>query len=101
MAQRYQNIKNLINEDDRQYISNPGYPDIPETEDDTYLITSEGDRYDLLARSFYGDVGLWWIIASANNSSGDGLAIQPGIQIRIPANKDEVLATYEEFNRVR
>ena len=101
MSQRYRNIKTLTNEDGRSYITNPVYPDIPETEDDTYLITSEGDRYDLLAQSFYGDVGLWWVIASANNSTRDGLYIQPGVQIRIPANKDQVLTNYIDFNRVR
>lgn len=101
MAQRYQNITKFLNPQGRRYVTNPMYPVIPQTEDDIYIISSDGDRYDLLANSFYNDPKLWWIIASANNATVDNLAIQPGLQIRIPANKDRCLALYNSYNELR
>lgn len=101
MAHRYRNIQTFVSEDDRRYVTNPMYPYIPETEEDTYIITSNGDRYDLLADSFYNDPKLWWIIASANNATADNLAIDPGVQIRIPANKERCLALYNNYNKLR
>lgn len=101
MYNRYKNIKRFTNDEEVPYISNPIYPDIPETEDDTYLISTEGDRYDLLAQSFYGDSTYWWIIASANNSAKDNLTLTPGQQIRVPANKDAIIAQYERLNKNR
>ena len=101
MYNRYKNIKRFTNDEEVPYITNPIYPDIPETEDDTYLISTEGDRYDLLAQSFYGDSTYWWIIASANNSTKDNLTLTPGQQIRVPANKDVIIAQYERLNQNR
>ena len=43
------------------------YPPIPLSIDDIYVITSEGDRLDLLANLFYKNVDYWWIIVNANN----------------------------------
>lgn len=102
MVNRYRNIKRSRDGNGIPYINNPIYPDIPETEDDVYIITSETDRYDLLASRFYGDSSLWWIIPAANKTtSRDTIYPTPGIQLRIPANKDDVIARYESLNRVR
>ena len=60
------------------------YPDIPISDADRYIISREGDRLDLLAQSFMGDVRAWWIIAEANNIGKGTLQIPPGVQIRIP-----------------
>ena len=59
------------------------YSSIPETDDDIYVITQEGDRLDLLANQFYGDVGLWWYIAKANKLTL--MTLDAGITLRIPA----------------
>jgi hypothetical protein len=99
MSHRYQNIPVYINDDGRNYRTNPLYPEVPPTEDDTYIITNVGDRYDILALKFYGDVNLWWIIPASNTSTKDNLAIEPGIQLRIPADKNEALRLYELLNR--
>ena len=63
------NIKKSRDVNGIPYINNPIYPDIPETEDDVYIITSDTDRYDLLASRFYGDSSLWWIIPAANKTT--------------------------------
>ena len=101
MADRYRDIKELTSEDGSKYRTNSIYPTIPETEDDIYVITTGGDRYDTLARQFYGDSSLWWVIASANNSKKDGLIVEQGVQLRIPANPGNILSLYEEFNENR
>ena len=60
------------------------YSAIPETDDDIWLITQLGDRLDILAHQFYGDVTLWWYIAKANGLSD--LRVDAGISIRIPGS---------------
>lgn len=78
------------------------YPDLPAHPDDIYLISTTGDRFDVLASEFYQDSSLWWIIASANPSiSRDTLNITPGVQIRIPFDKVRILNLYSQVNTDR
>jgi len=97
MLLRYKNIENLKTSKGRRYIKNAIYPEVPLSEDDIYVITTGGDRYDTLALQFYKDSSLWWIIASANVSKTDGLIVEPGVQLRIPADPSSVI---EQFNTV-
>ena len=60
------------------------YSSIPKSDDDIYVITQEGDRLDLLAHQFYGDVSLWWYIARANNVFT--FNVPENIQLRIPGS---------------
>lgn len=101
MANRYRNITQYKTEEGRRYLRTPIYPEIPVGEEDIYVITTGGDRYDTLALQFYGDSSLWWIIASANVSKRDGLIVEPGVQLRIPADKDQALRLYSEANENR
>lgn len=101
MANRYRDIKRSRTSDQIQYVTNVIYPEIPLSEEDYYVISTGGDRYDTLAQQFYSDNTLWWIIASANNSERGSLAVQPGVQLRIPANKDRILQLYNQVNRTR
>lgn len=98
---RYSNIKQFKTEDGKRYLNNPIYPFIPPTEDDLYVITTGGDRYDALAQQFYGDYRLWWIIASANNSKKSSFFVEPGVQLRIPADKNTALELFREINEKR
>jgi hypothetical protein len=96
---RYQNIAITKYQDiGSQYYLNNIYPEIPLSNDDDYVITVLGDRLDLLAYDFYNDETLWWIIASANSLPGDSLYLEPGIQIRIPANYAAVLNSFKQLN---
>ena len=36
------------------------YSFIPESDNDIWVITQNGDRLDNLAHQFYGDSNLWW-----------------------------------------
>ena len=61
------------------------YSSIPESDNDIYVITQDGDRLDLLAHQYFGDVNLWWYIAKANGLSF--MTIPVGTSLRIPATK--------------
>ena len=102
MASRYQNIQITKYQDKGvQYYLNNIYPEIPLSENDNYIISTLGDRLDLLALDFYGDTTFWWVIASANALSGDSLYIEPGLQIRIPNDISAVINEYKYINTTR
>lgn len=98
---RYKESEILKDETGTRYRTNVIYPDIPFSEDDIYVITTIGDRYDTLALSYYNDSSLWWIIASSNVSERASLIVQPGIQIRIPHNKALAIEKFNEINSIR
>lgn len=98
MGARYGSQEELKDTEGRRYIKNAIYPEIPVTENDIYVITTAGDRYDRLALQFYGDSKLWWVIASANASKSDGLIVEQGIQLRIPASGQAALTQFEAYN---
>lgn len=98
---RYENIKQLTTTDGITYKTNTIYPEVPPSENDFYVITSAGDRYDTLAQQFYSDYSLWWIIAAANNSQQASLNVEPGVQIRIPANPSQILVQFNQVNKTR
>lgn len=94
------------------------YPEIPLSEDDIYVYTVQGDRFDALANLYYNDSSLWWIISVANTAivgtsipnetytstsiptdlKQDSLVIPEGIQIRIPNNYNQVLESFKRIN---
>jgi len=80
------------------------YPEIPRGPQDIYVYTTKGDRYDLLAQTYYNDSSLWWIIALANlnNTAADSLYPNVGEQIRIPAatRVSSILSEYEAINKI-
>ena len=108
---RYQNIQILRNIEESEtlgprYRRGTKYPEVPFNENDIYVITTQGDRYDLLSQQYYGDQTLWWIIAIAN--VGDytsevplnSLFIPVGTQLRIPISVQDVLFKYSSLNRL-
>jgi nucleoid-associated protein YgaU len=75
------------------------YPNIPVSIDDNYVITTSGDRLDLLAYQYYKDPELWWVISIANNNINNGFLFpKPGTQLRIPANPSAILNLIRDFN---
>lgn len=95
---RYNGIQVTKNNAGKRYYVNNIYPEIPVTEDDIYVITTAGDRLDILAYNYYGDVSLYWIIASANNLPGDSLVPPLGQQLRIPTNTERIINQYLDLN---
>jgi hypothetical protein len=85
--------------DNKPYYKGKLYPDIPYTDTDDYVITTIGDRLDLLAYSYYNDPELWWVISVANNHITKGSMFPtPGLQLRIPTNITNVLRLFNELN---
>lgn len=101
MSIRYQNIKIVKNNQGKRYYTNNIYPDIPTDINDIYIISTMTDRLDVLAQDFYGDSTLYWIIACANNIPGDSLIPEPGTQLRIPTNIQNVINLYNNINQNR
>lgn len=108
---RYQDISILREQKDNKtlgprYRKGTKYPEVPFNENDIYVITTQGDRYDLLAQQYYGDYTLWWVIAIANVGDYtseiplDSLFIPVGTQIRIPINIQNVMLNYAQLNRL-
>jgi len=97
---RYRNIP-VRTLEGKDYRKNALYPDIPVSENDYYVITTVGDRFDILAQQFYNDVNLWWIIAAANPTvRRDTLFITPGYQLRIPINPVQVERSVSRENNL-
>lgn len=77
-------------------------PTIPPNELDVYVRTVFGDRLDSLAFEYYSDSTLWWIIAAANPGlRKDSLFLDPNLQLRIPANPDEIIQLLQVTNQSR
>ena len=85
---------------DKRYFRSIKYPPIPLSRRDKYVRTTDGDRLDSLARIFYKDHRLWWVIANANRDiiRRDSFYLKPGLQIRIPGNINSILSTFENSN---
>ena len=81
---RYRNTEKRKTEDGKLVYRTTLFDNIPVSDDDIYVITQYGDRLDLLAYQFYGDVTLWWYIARANNLFT--FNIPANIQLRIPGS---------------
>ena len=98
---RLKKIPVLRRDNRKRYFVPLKYPEIPLSADDLYVITTTGDRLDLLANQFYNDIRLWWIIAAANPNiiRRDSFALAPNIELRIPSNEQDILDNYEDLNK--
>lgn len=99
---RYQDIKILKDSSvlkGVRFYSTVKYPEIPLSPNDIYVLTNEGDRLDLLAQQYYGDVNLYWIISIANNNlQQNSFSLPPGSQIRIPQDLSPIISAYRNLN---
>lgn len=87
--------------DEKRVTSTSIYPEVAASEEDYYIISTIGDRFDILSQQFYGSSEYWWILASANpNVRRDTLFITPGIQLRVPPYRT-VIEAFESLNRSR
>jgi hypothetical protein len=75
-------------------------PTAPLTNNDLYIQTTSVERLDKLAKIFYEDSTLWWIIAAANGM-GKGTYIVPGnTKLRIP-DKSNIQQVINDTNNSR
>jgi hypothetical protein len=94
MRSRYYNntVKKTAN--GRTVFKAKKYPNIPVRESDVYVATETGDRLDSLAKYFYKDQSLWWIIAAANNIHDAKFSFPDGTILRIPIQYIEIVNNY-------
>ena len=98
MPSRYSNTKVKRDKSGIRVYKTTYYPDIPIKDTDQFIYPHFGDRLDVLAHKFYGDVTLWWIIAKANGLKGKMYAPQ-NTEIRIPGNVSKVLEDFNNLNK--
>ena len=99
MKNRLSNIS-IERKNQVRYYRGIKYPNIDLSINDIYIITTSGDRLDLLANKFYNDVRLWWIIATANRDilRKDSYGLKPGLELRVPTNTTKILKDFENLN---
>jgi phage tail protein X len=98
MPNRYQNIP-IEKINGKRIYQTVRYPEIPLNENDIYVYTTQGDRFDILAQQYYGDQSYWWIISIANASLlQNSLVIPEGIQLRIPFDLVGILSSFNLLN---
>lgn len=98
---RYNNPNILNNSNNIKYYKGKQYPNISLSESDIYIITTIGDRLDLLSYQYYNDVNMWWVISIANNNITKGSLFPiPGTQLRIPTDLNTVLKQFEQYNKI-
>ena len=94
MESRYENNEKKNTITGKRVYRSKIYPQIPLSDNDTYVATETGDRLDTLAYQYYNDSSLWWIIASANNIHNAPLGLVDGTILRIPQNYIEILNNF-------
>lgn len=96
---RYNSSKILTDKLGTKYLASRIYPKILPNDNDIYIISEQGDRLDLLANKYYQNPSMWWVIAVANNLNDANFSIEPGLQLRIPSNINEILFNLEKLNK--
>ncbi len=97
MPSRYSNTKIKRDKSGIRVYKTTYYPDIPISDNDQFIYPRYGERLDLLAHRFYGDVTLWWVIAKANGLKGK-VFVPQDTEIRIPGNISKVLEDFNNLN---
>ncbi len=97
MQSRYLEIQSKI-DNKKRVTTSVIYPPIPRKVSDIYIITTPGDRLDLLAKNYYNDIGYYWIIAEANAIGKGTLTVPVGLQLRIPTDIGTILEDYRNLN---
>tara|TARA_B110000046_G_C12729213_1_gene287835 strand:- start:107 stop:397 length:291 start_codon:yes stop_codon:yes gene_type:complete len=95
MVSRYKNNETKKLNDGRTVYRSRIYPEIPLSDNDTYVASETGDRLDTLAYQYYENSSLWWIIASANNIHNAPFGLKDGTILRIPQNYIEIVNKFK------
>ena len=96
---RYTNIPTKQSTNGKTLKTTTKYPEIPLSFNDTYVYTTIGDRFDILAQTYYGNPSLWWVISIANPQLKQNSYYPPiGTQLRIPSNIGQITSLYNDLN---
>lgn len=96
---RYQDIPTKTSKEGNRVVRSTIYPPIARSNNDIYVLTTTGDTLYALAEQYYGDVNYYWIIGEANDNIDKSTQIlKPGLQLRIPLDRETILRDFEELN---
>ena len=95
---RYSSTKQKFDKSGVRIYSTTYYPEIPISNNDSFIVSKEGDRLDNLAHKYYSDNNLWWVIAKANGIKGKS-ALKPGENLRIPLNIQRIIEDFRNVNK--
>ena len=98
MPSRYSNTKIKRDKSGVRTYKTTYYPDIPIHDRDQFIYPKFGERLEVLAHKFYGDVTLWWVIAKANGLKGK-LYVPQDTEIRVPGDIMKVLEDFNSLNK--
>ena len=101
MINRYKYQKPIIKSDRKRIQGQTLYPPIVPRGTDMYVMVRDGQRLDTLAHQYYGDPGMWWVIAQANNITRGTIFVPPGTQLRIPQDTAKIETALEKINTER
>jgi len=93
---RYNTSGQSKNKDGKRTLTTIVPPKFEDDGSDIYIYTREGDRLDLLASDYYDDRTKWVYIAAANNLKE--MVVEPGIQLRIPQDPDDLRREWNKQN---
>jgi len=100
MSSRYLTIQTQKTDDGKNIYRQTYYPEFGINEDDIYIITSTTDRYDMIAKDFWGDETNWWLIPMLNNLECDSFYPPIGVQLRIPIDVVQLINTFNKENEI-
>jgi hypothetical protein len=99
---RYQDIQELKTDTGLRYLSTTLYPEIPYSENDIYVYTTETDRLDNLSFQYYGDSSFYWVISIANPQVPfNSIFIPTNTLLRIPGNVSDIIYSFQTLNNSR
>ena len=84
---RYKKTRILNDRNNERYLSTRTYKPIPKQDTDIYIIGKIGQTLINLADTYYNDVDMWWVIATANPGCFEGgVNLKVGKEYRIPTD---------------
>lgn len=70
--------------DEQEFWSRPEIPELPPDTNDIYHTVTSVERIDTIAKKYFKNEALWWVIAHANNLRLLPMDLKVGQRLRIP-----------------
>lgn len=77
-------LADLVVVENTEFWSRPVIPNLDPSSDDVYHTVKDYDRIDTIAKKYFKNEGLWWVIAHANDLRLLPMDLKVGQRIRIP-----------------
>ena len=90
MDNRYENIKTILKTGKGKVYDSTLLTYVEPTDTDIVILTTMGDRLDLLANEYYQDPSMWWVIALKNDMTEVDISMKEGIVLRIPSRNEAI-----------